>query len=253
MSISIILLGVQGQVNIGAAARAMKNFGLRDLRLVGCSIRLTGMARRFAVDARDLLKGAARFATLEEALADTNLAVTFTRRIGRFRRLRMTAREAAAWIGEKSAAGNVALLFGREDRGLSNEEVRQCDAIVTIPSSSALPSLNVAQALLIACYELFVAGGSRQSPSRRRRSAPAPAPMELFAPRREVAHVLKRIEEALTALGYDDLPPDLLRSKILFQLRRLFGRAGLTPRDVGMFKGLSARIVDNTGNRPERA
>lgn len=242
----VVLVGAQGDANIGATARAMKNFGATDLRLVQCVPHRTDTAFMWAVDAADVLDRARRFASLDEALADVSTAVAFTRRLGKLRRKRMTIREAVPWILKKTSSGSAALVFGREDAGLSNEEVRRCDAIVTIPSSAKLPSLNLAQAVLIACYELFCPIRARSLPratSNQRASAEtAMACEETFVPRREVARLLRRLGATLDALGYEDVPRDPLRSKILFQLERLFGRGGLTHRDVGMLEGLTSRI-----------
>lgn len=193
----------------------------------------------YAVDARDVLEKARRFATLDAALADAAHAVAFTRRIGKLRRCRMDAAELPAWIAGRGGAGGVALVFGREDRGLTSAEVRRCDAIVRIPSATALPSLNLAQAVLIAGYELF---GTRATAKRRRAKAIEPAAEEAFVPRRELMRAMKRLDAALAALAYADTPTAPLKRKILHQIERIFGRAGLTPRDVGMIEGLAARI-----------
>ncbi|HPM41375.1 MAG TPA: TrmJ/YjtD family RNA methyltransferase [bacterium] len=231
---AVVLVGAAGDANIGAAARAMKNFGLSDLRLVSCCPHLTKAAYMYAVDARDLLESARPFSTLDEALSDRSLAVAFTRRAGKMRRRRMTVSELPGWVAKR---GGLALVFGREDKGLTNDEVRRCDAVVAIPSSPALPSLNLAQSVLVAAYELFGARGKKGARTAAEKNA-----KEEFVSRREVARVMKRIGSALSALGYEDEPSSALKSKILHQLERIFGRAGLTARDLGMLKGLSARI-----------
>lgn len=224
--IAIVLVGAKGDANIGATARAMKNFGLSDLRLVRCVPHRTETAAMWAVDARDVLDRARRFSSLDEALADRDAAAAFTRRLGKRRKLRMDVAELPAWLGRRTRA---ALVFGREDKGLSNEEVRRCDAIIAIPTADALPSLNLAQSVVIACHELFRLGARA-------------LPREEFVPRREVKVLLSRLKETLLALGYDDRPPARLRSRILSRLEHLFGRAGLTPRDVRMIEGLLSRI-----------
>ena len=156
---AVVLVGAAGDANIGAAARAMKNFGLTDLRLVSCCPHLTTAAYMYAVDARDVLESARPFPSLDDALSDRSLAVAFTRRAGKMRRRRMTVSELPGWVAERARRGGLALVFGREDKGLTNDEVRRCDAVVAIPSSPALPSLNLAQSVLVAAYELFGARG----------------------------------------------------------------------------------------------
>ena len=244
--IAVVLVGAMGDANIGAVARAMKNFGLCDLRLVECCEHLTKAAYMYAVDARDVLEAARLFPTLNEALAESSTAVAFTRRIGKMRRCRMAVAKLPAWVAGRGGAGKTALVFGREDQGLTNEEVRMCDAIVRIPSSAALPSLNLAQSVLVAAYELFTnAPGSSRAGKR-----PASSGEERFVQRREIMRLLRNMNKTLEALGYDDGPPHELRTRILHQLERIFGRAGLTPRDAGMFEGLSARIRTAAGKKP---
>ena len=247
--IAVVLVGAKGDANIGAAARAMKNFGLADLRLVRCCRHLTTSAFMYAVDARDVLERARRFATLDAALADCAHAVAFTRRVGKLRRCRMEVADLPAWVADRGGAGGVALVFGREDAGLTSDEVRRCDAICRIPSSGALPSLNLAQAVLVAGYELF---GARAAPKRRRTKGAEPVAEEAFVSRRELSRAMKRLDAALDALAYEDTATAPLKRKILHQIERIFGRAGLTPRDVGMVEGLAARIrtVAGKSNAP---
>ncbi|MFH0798876.1 MAG: RNA methyltransferase [Pseudomonadota bacterium] len=232
--VSVVLVAPQGDANIGAAARAMKNFGITDLRIVNGVPHRTKRAYMWAVDARDVLKKAKTFKDLDEALSDASRTLAFTRRLGRARKRHLDIGNLAAWVGKGRSLGKTALVFGREDSGLTSAEIRRCDAIVAIPTSALLPSINLAQAVLIACYEL--AGG-------RRRTTRA-APVEEFVTRREIATVMERMGEMLAAMGYDDTPRAPLKSKILHRLERLFGRGGLTARDVGMFEGLAARMVE---------
>jgi len=251
---AVVIAGATGDANIGAAARAMKNFGLRDLRLVACCPHLTKTAYMYAVQARDVLESARVFSTLEDALEESSLAVAFTRRSGKLRRCRMDVSDLPAWVSNRAGKGGVALVFGREDKGLTNAEVRLCDVAVRIPSSSELPSLNLAQSVLVAAYELF---RSPQMVARAKALNPRaidgqPVSKESFVSKRDVKRSMRRIESALDALGYEDNPGTLLKNKILHQLERIFGRAGLTPRDAGMLDGLSARIIERAKGRPPK-
>lgn len=240
--IAIVLVGVHGDANIGAVARAMKNFGLSNLRLVDAVPHRTKTAYMWAVDAKDVLDNAHSFATLDDALADVSTAVAFTRRLGKLRKKHMTIHEAAPWIAERTSLGPVALVFGREDKGLSNDEICRCDSLVTIPSASKFPSLNLAQAVIIAGYEIFCSIQSSSSLASNLTHHTREDPKEKFVSRHEVAPVLKRLNLMLEALGYKDLPGAPLKSKILHQLERIFGRAGLTVKDLKMWEGLIARI-----------
>lgn len=227
LRISIVLVGPKGDANIGAVARAMKNFGLTDLRLVDSVPHLTKTSYMWAVEAKDVLEGAKIFDSLDDALADTHTSVTFTRRLGKRRRRHMDVREAAAWICSRQKAGRMALVFGREDKGLSNDEINRCDVIVTIPSSKKLPSLNLAQAVIIACHEIFSVRKRTKGDSKQK-----------FISKGEIARTLTRLAKTLKFLGYTGP----LKTKILKRFERLFGRAGLDPRDARMFEGLLTRI-----------
>lgn len=230
--IAVVLVGPRGDANIGATARAMKNFGLSDLRLVDAVPHLTIEAYKWAVDAKNILESATTFANLDAALKDIPSAVALTRRLGKQRRRHMEIHDSVPWIRQKALSGGVALVFGREDKGLSNDEINSCDITVTIPTSAKLPSLNLAQSVLIACYELFTSGKSKVRDDNK---------VQRFVSKRETAGVLKRLSFALDAMGYEDTTP--LKLKILHRFEKLFGRGGLTIKDVRMFEGLIARII----------
>ena len=232
----MVLMAPQGDANIGAAARAMKNYGISDLRLVNPASPLTVRAYTWAMGARDVLDGAKVFDHLDEALGDMAQAVAFTRRTGRMRRQPVSLEEAAPWIASRAKTGGVALVFGREDSGLTNAEIKRTDVIVTIPTCKAFPSLNLAQAVLLACYEINRHKES-QAPTEPKRSA------ESFVSREEVTGALDRIKEALDSLGYRKSGKDAIQAKILHRIERIVGRAGLSDKDRGMIEGLATRII----------
>ncbi|MBN1283181.1 MAG: RNA methyltransferase [Proteobacteria bacterium] len=234
-NLAIVLVAPQGPANIGAAARAMKNFGISDLRLVTPCDHLSDEARRWAVAASDLLESAKIFPTLDAALMDIAFSAAFTRRFGKGRKRRMSVAEAAPVLAARASDGGAALVFGPEESGLANEHIERCDATVEIPSSAALPSLNLAQSVLVACYEM-----SRMIPPAS--SDPDPRMQESYLPRERISELMTEAELALAALGYDDEEPWQLRSRIRERLERIFGRAGLTERDAGMIEGLLSRI-----------
>lgn len=233
-NLSVILVSPQGDANIGASARAMKNFGFHDLRLVDPVDYMTRAAYTWAVDARDVLNDATTYDSLDAALHDISYAAAFTRRLGRQRRRHMTLSEAASRVAALGDRGRAAIIFGPEDSGLSNEQIGHADAIISIPTSADLPSLNLAQAVLLACYEIYRRLNKTidkgESTSWR------------FASREEFLPVLKKLDNALSALRYENTKTGPLKSKILNQFEKLFGRAGLTGRDIRMFEGLLARI-----------
>lgn len=233
---AIVLVGPKGDANIGAVARAMKNFDLSDLRIVDGIDHLTKPAYMWAVDAKNILEAASTFTTLDSALAGSTSTVAFTRRLGKLRKQHMEIAEACRWITRRMRNGKVALIFGREDKGLSNDELKRCDITVTIPTSKKLPSMNLAQSVVIACYELF-------KNTKHRDPKPSDPQKQEFLSRQELASLMDRIDEMLASLNYENTAKNPLKSKILHQFGRLFGRAGLTLRDLRMFEGLIARII----------
>lgn len=233
--LAVILVGAQGDANIGASARAMKNFGFTDLRLVGCTDHLTSPAYTWSAGAKDVLTEAKTYDSLDCALKDISFSVAFTRRIGKARKRFLTLPKAKPWLIERLNLGSMAFVFGREDCGLSDEEVASCDAIVSIPTSDISPSVNLAQSVLLACYEMFESQGDAVCDKRSVRCID----------KERIDEVLCKWDMALRSLDYDDNAASPLRTKILDRLKKIFGRAGLTEQDAGMFDGLIDRIINS--------
>lgn len=151
--VHIVLVRPRRAINLGGVARAMKNFAQARLSLVAPQIKSWADAWRMAVKADDVLRGVRQCATLDEAIPDATWVVGTTNRARPGQRL-LTPRELAQ---EARQRGGLALLFGDEESGLSNEELLRCHDVVTIPAASEQSSLNLAQAALVCVYELFVA------------------------------------------------------------------------------------------------
>lgn len=217
--------------NVGAAARAMKNMGFGDLRLVapaGAASRRPAMA--MAVHARDVLKAARRYDDLEAAVADCTVTVGTTCRPGLYRSNAVAAREAAAQLAADASGNRIALIFGPEDTGLTNRELKACQRLVTIPTSAEYPSLNLAQAVMIVGYELMMAGGAmRRMPQ-----------VEPYAPAVEVGAMMERMSRALVTIGF--LPADN-PEHIMFGLRTILGRTGLSVRELDIFNGIARQVL----------
>ncbi len=229
--IRVVLVRPKGSGNIGSVARAMKNTGLRELALVGGGRTESLAARSMAVHARDILNGARRFDTLRDAVADCGLVVGTTCRKGLYRDHVELPREmagdmVAAVTGEDALPA--ALLFGPEDHGLSNVDLKHCQRLVTIPSHPDQPSLNLAQAVMVCLYEIYVAALGAPREERLKR-APAEAVEALF----------DRMKDTLLKVGFlDPQNPE----HILLALRRVLGRAGLEERDVKILSGLFRQV-----------
>ena len=155
--VEIILCDTQDGANIGSVCRAMKTMGLSHLTLVTDRIYDEDRVRTLALHAYDLYENRKEFQDLGEAVADSVLSVAATRRVGKGRKTsRVTPEELAQRIANTpSPEGKVSIVFGCESNGLSDEQVKQCSMVVTIPTSDAFPSLNLSQAVQIIAYTLF--------------------------------------------------------------------------------------------------
>lgn len=236
--IVIVLHEPQDLVNIARVVRGMKNFWVRDLRLVAPreyeAYRVEGIAHQ----TQDVLARVRVFVTLEEALADCVHIVGFTARGRTAKRNLQRPREAAAEIvaldvGESQPVP-VALLFGREDKGLSNEALDRCHRIVTIPSDPSYASLNLGHAVIIMLYELALARGAEARPFKapRRRSEPAVAEEleRLFV---DVARALQAIEffKTRNAAG------------VMRTMREIAHRAPLDAREVKLLRAMAIEVT----------
>ena len=156
-NVVIVLDHPKDVVNIAAVIRVMNNFGLGTLRLVNPdefnAYRIKGIAHRSG----DLIEAATRHDSLEDAVADVSFVLGTTARPRTAGRKYLWPREAAARMAERAQDGTVAILLGREDRGLTNEGLDLCHAVSIIPTDSEYSSLNLAQACLVLAYEVFLA------------------------------------------------------------------------------------------------
>jgi TrmH family RNA methyltransferase len=218
--------------NVGAAARALKNMGFSDLRLVEAKVGLAGRreARLFAAHAADLLDRAKTYARLDEALVDCALAVGTTCRSGFYRRAARSMRELAAELAAEGSGARTAFIFGPEDHGLSNSDLMHCQQLATIPAAPAYGSLNLAQAVLLTAYELFLAGAQPvEVPAAAARASAA-----------EVSAMLKRLGQALLRIGF--LSEDN-RKHIMLCLRELFGRSRMTAHELSILNGVASQLL----------
>lgn len=225
----------------------MLNTGLSRLVLVTPREHLTSESYWMAREARGILEGAEVRSTLAEALEGCGLAVGTTRRVGKYRRPAMTPRQAAREALPLLESNDVAIVFGREDSGLSGGELDLCQWVVTIPASEAFPSYNLAQAVLICCYELFLAslGEAAEEGDRLaldRASGPSPRSrrgVPLLAGPAKLEAYYEHLEEVLRSVGFlvGDHAPSIMRT-----LRRVYGRARLEERDLKILHGILAQM-----------
>lgn len=245
--VRIVLVGTQHPGNIGSAARAMKTMGLSRLVLVEPSRFPHAEADALAAGADDVLAAATVHDTLAEALADCSLVLGCTARSRRVALAEQPPREAALRVlGDARRGGEVALVFGRERTGLTNDELQLCHGAVHIPANPDYSSLNLAAAVQVMSYELRIAMlGTQRAGQPDRDTAPAPhAELEGF---------FAQLAQTLDAIDFHKgrAPESAMR-----KLRRLFLRAGLDVREVRLLRGILAdaqRMARLAGARAQDA
>ena len=237
---AVILVEPQLGENIGAAARAMANFGLTDLRLVNPRDGWPSEKARAAASRADTIIDAVRvYGTLAEAIADLSFVFATTARARDLPKSVFGPREAVAALRARSGAGETTgLLFGRERWGLENEEIALADAIVTFPVNPKFASLNIAQAVLLMSYEWMAAGVVEGGviPTRGRVREVDLTP----APKAHLVGLMEHLEAALGAAGYFREPnktPTMVQN-----LRAVLQRPGFTEGEIKVLRGVVAAL-----------
>lgn len=245
----IVLVRPQEEGNLGAVARAMANMGLSDLVVVEPGAAAGPTARAFAVGAGHLLDRHRRVASLEEALAGRQrvVATTSTRaRVFGGGQPLVTPRELPAVLAGDPPGTATAIVFGPEPSGLTDAELALASPLVWVPCAPEQPTLNLAQAVLIVAYELFLArlagGEARAALPQTEDDEPAPAG--------EVAGLLAHVRRTLTAVGF---ARDGTFEQVSRDLTRLAGRAALNRREVAILRGICRRTLHalRAGEPPE--
>lgn len=241
--VRIVLVQPAGARNVGMIARVMKNFGLRQLVLVQPQCEHLGdEARQMAVHAADVLESAQVVASLVEALQGCQRAIATTARTRALNTSLEAPRIALPWLlAAVNQTTNAALIFGPEDRGLSNDELNHAQRFVGIPSAAAYPSLNLAQAVAVCCYELHQWMLTQAQPplSQTLLVTQPELPLPTTAPIEQVEGFYQQLEAVLLRIGY--LHPHTAESRMQ-KFRRLFGRSSLSSEEVAMLRGILRQI-----------
>ena len=245
----MILVEPENPDNIGAAARAMKNMGFSDLRLVKPPRRWKTRGKKMAMHAYDLLQGARTFKSLEAAIADCQTVIGTTRRKGAKRDAFLPFDETLKVIKKKSSKWRHAIVFGRESKGLSNQDLALCDWMTALPSEDACPSINLAQAVMIVAFSLKVVtrrGALVYLLNERITARNILKTRWIYATKEETFNVLERLKGALIRLEYEEQGPEVIE-RILASFHRLIKRSGLLHSEAQMFKGLCRQIERKLG------
>ena len=230
--------------NIGASARAIKNMGFTNLSLVKPPAVMTEEGRWFARNANDVLDSAEVFASVDEAIRNKAIVVGTTRRTGKRRGAILPVEKGTARIREVAENNKVAVLFGREARGLLNDEVDECGFMIRIPSSEIQPSLNLSQAVLIIAYELskYWEIAKDLPDSRRKKKYDNAALVEGLKAHGEIAALYERIAHVLELLEYVPRGDRNMIKNITVNIKHFIGRAGITEKEINMLQGICTQI-----------
>ncbi len=229
-NIRIVLCGTAHPGNIGAAARAMRTMGITDLALVNPQRYPDPQAVWLAAGATDVLESARVCTSLADALTGTAFAVACSARRREVAVPMVDARAAAAQVIAIAETRSVALVFGNESSGLSNEEVACCGLLASIPVDPEFSSLNVSAAVQVLCYELRMACGMTLAADKS----------QTLATSEDVEAFYGHLERTIIETGF--LNPAHPR-KLMLRLRRMFGRARLQVEEVNILRGILSSLI----------
>ncbi|MBN2243197.1 MAG: RNA methyltransferase [Acidobacteria bacterium] len=234
-NIAIILLGTKYPGNIGSAARAMFNMGLSRLILAAPKCSVNEESYRLARSGGPILDSARTCRSLESALRGIGFLVGTTGKTGGYRARTLSPRSLAPRILDHAAGQKVGILFGPEDTGLVDHDLGVCQLLMRIPTRPNAASINLAQSVMIVCYELLLGTLERE-----------PGPVPALASVEQVEAMYAQFEKALLEIGF-------LHSEntkhMMMRIRRMLGKAGLERSDVGVLRGIARQIHWFAGSR----
>ena len=231
MSIRVVLVDPNHPGNLGAVARAMKNMGLTELHLVRPKAFPHAEATARASGADDVLDSARVHEDFADAIADCGFVVGTSARQRHLPWDLVEPRECAQQIVAAAQVSNVAVVFGSEKYGLLNAELARCNRLVTIPTASEYASLNLAMAVQVIVYELWLA---------RRPGAPAPTPPEVpHATADEMTRLYEHFERVLEEIDFRDRTGG---GHLMARIRRLFNRAQLDQNEMNILRGILTAV-----------
>jgi len=237
-SIRIVLVQTSHPGNIGAAARVMKNMGLNQLYLVGPKLFPHADATAMAAGADNLLHHAIICPTLEDALKGCRLVFGTTARTRKIKHKIVEPKEAANIAANVVNLGEVAFVFGRERTGLSNDEVDQCEVLINIPTVDEFSSLNIASAVQVMCYEVFLALRTID----QAKSVQLLSDLSLLASHDELEAFFQHLVSALVEIDFLDPKKS---PQIMPKLKHLFHRSELRQSEINILRGVCSAILKN--------
>ncbi|EXI61802.1 tRNA methyltransferase [Mannheimia granulomatis] len=228
--IHIILVETSLPANIGSAARAMKTMGLAQLRLVAPKHPLDEQAYALAAGAKDVLDNAQIFSSFDEAIADCQLVIGTSARLRHLQSTLIEPRDCGELSLQRAVQGKVAIVFGRERVGLTNEELLKCHYHLNFPTNPDYGSLNLAMAVQLASYEIrmaYLQNSSEKRPLVEDKEYPTAEALEHF-----FAHTERLYKE----LGF------IRNEAVMLKLRRLYQRAELESNELNLLRGMLTAV-----------
>ncbi|MGB3621579.1 MAG: RNA methyltransferase [Ketobacter sp.] len=248
----IVMINTSDSGNIGAAARAMKTMGVSDLCLVAPKEYPTAKATARATGAADLLHRATVVDTLEQAIGDCQLVFGTSARMRTIPWPLMTPREAAQVVMNEPQGADIAIVFGREDAGLTNEELRRCHYHISIPGNEAYSVLNIAAAVQVICYEMRMNALTSKESEQDGAAAPM-MPLEFrewdepLVTSEDMERFMKHFEETLLDIGfYDPNNP----KQLITRARRLFMRTRMDRLEMNLMRGVLSTVQKRVKKEP---
>ncbi|WGE36838.1 tRNA (cytosine(32)/uridine(32)-2'-O)-methyltransferase TrmJ [Actinobacillus genomosp. 1] len=237
--IQIILVETSLPANIGSAARAMKTMGLSNLHLVSPLNPIDEQAQALAAGAKDVLDNAQIFDSFEQAIADCQLVIGTSARLRHLQNSLIEPRDCGKLAVERAEKGKVAIVFGRERVGLTNEELLKCHYHLNFPTNPDYGSLNLAMAVQLASYEVRMAWLDLQKNPQIR-----PLVEDKDYPNTEaLEHFFNHTERLYKQLGF------IRNDAVMLKLRRLYQRAELETNELNLLRGMLTSIEKQIGNK----
>ena len=234
--ISIILGEPKTPANIGATARCMMNMGMSRLVLVDPPVDPNKDAFKLAAGADEIVKQALVAPTLEDAIAGQHMVIGTSRHAGRLRRNIRSPREMSEHIASFVPGNNIAVVFGNEVNGLTNDQLALCHEIIAIPSSHDFPSLNLSHAVMVVAYELFIA-----------LQTAVPSASRELAPAEDLEQFYRHLQDTLQTIGFLDRDQP---GRMMCSLRQIFNRSQLDSREVNILRGILSVINRMSTKQP---
>lgn len=232
--IQIVLVETSHSGNIGSTARAMKTMGLHHLRLVSPKQQIDEQAEALSAGAKDVLDQTAIFSHFDEAIADCQLVIGTSARLRHLQNSLIEPRACGELAITRASQGKVAIVFGRERVGLTNEELLKCHYHLNVPTNPEYSSLNLAMAVQLVSYELRMAWLNLQN-------APPNSPLADYPTAQSLEHFYQHTERLYRELGF------IRNEAVMLKLRRLYQRAELESSELNLLRGMLTSVEKMKG------